>query len=132
MYAVKEVAKYRDDKIKRDKITVEIIILSTFLCLLGYVAVWLLAEFIPQIHQQATLFYVLSLTIVFTAIGVNWFYQGIEDFKFITIRAIIIRTFAAAALFIFVKDQSDLLIYGIIIVGSTIERKQLHKLRPSS
>ncbi|WP_303030218.1 flippase [uncultured Duncaniella sp.] len=120
MYAVKEVAKYRDDKIKRDKITVEIIILSTFLCLLGYVAVWLLAEFIPQIHQQATLFYVLSLTIVFTAIGVNWFYQGIEDFKFITIRAIIIRTFAAAALFIFVKDQSDLLIYGIIIVGSTV------------
>lgn len=120
MYAVKEVAKYRDDKLTRDKITVEIILLSTILCLLGYVAVWLLAEFVPQIHQQASLFYILSLTIVFTSIGVNWFYQGIEDFKFITVRAIIIRSLAAAALFIFVKNPSDLLVYGMITVGSTV------------
>lgn len=120
MYAVKEVAKYRDDKLTRDKITVEIILLSTILCLLGYVAVWLLAEFVPQIHQQASLFYILSLTIVFTSIGVNWFYQGIEDFKFITVRAIIIRSLAATALFIFVKSPSDLLAYGMITVGSTV------------
>lgn len=120
MYAVKEIAKYRDDKLTRDKITVEIILLSTILCLLGYVAVWLLAEFVPQIHQQASLFYILSLTIVFTSIGVNWFYQGIEDFKFITVRAIIIRSLAATALFIFVKSPSDLLAYGMITVGSTV------------
>lgn len=120
LYAVKEVAKYRDDKIKRDKITVEVILLSTILCFVGYIAVWLLAEYVPQIHGQASLFYILSLSIVFTSIGVNWFYQGIEDFKFITIRAIIIRTLAAAALFIFVKSSSDLLIYGIITVGSTV------------
>ena len=120
MYAVKEVAKYRDDIEKRNKITIEILLLSTILCAIGYVAVWLLATFVPQIHEQAALFYILSLTIVFTAIGVNWFYQGIEDFKFITIRAIIVRTIAAAALFVFVKDSSDLLIYGMIVVGSTV------------
>ncbi len=120
MYAVKEVAKYRDNKVQRDKITIEIIILSTILCLFGYIAVWALAEFVPQIHRQAALFYILSLTIVFTSIGVNWFYQGIEDFKFITVRAIIIRTLAAGALFIFVRDSSDLLIYGIVTVGSTV------------
>ncbi|PWL58749.1 MAG: flippase [Bacteroidales bacterium] len=120
LYAVKEVAKYHDDKFNRDKVTVEIIILSTILCLFGYIAVWLLAEYVPQIHQQSALFYILSLTIVFTSLGVNWFYQGIEDFKFITIRAIIIRTLAAAALFLFVKDASDLLIYGMITVGSTV------------
>lgn len=120
MYAVKEVAKYRDDKKQRDKITIEIIILSTTLCLFGYIAVWALAEFVPQINRQATLFYTLSLSVILSSIGVNWFYNAIEDFKFITIRAIIIRTFAAAALFIFVKDSSDLLIYGIIIVGSSV------------
>lgn len=120
MYAVKEVAKYRDDKLKRDKITIEIAILSFILCLLGYIAVWLLAKYVPQIHQQASLFYILSLSIVFTTIGVNWFYQGVEDFKFITIRAIIIRTLAAVSLFLFVKDRSDLLIYGLILVGSTV------------
>ena len=120
LYAVKEIAKYRNDKVNRDKITVEIILLSTVLCILGYAAVWLLAKYVPQIHQQAPLFYILSLTIVFTSIGVNWFYQGIEDFKFITIRAIVIRTLSAVALFIFVKSSSDLLIYGMIVVGTTV------------
>lgn len=120
MYAVKEVAKYRNDKPQRDRITVEILILSTFLCLIGYLAVWFLAEFIPQIHRQQALFYVLSLSIVFTTIGVNWFYQAIEDFKFITLRAIAIRTLAAASLFIFVKNPSDLIIYGFILVGSSV------------
>ena len=120
MYAVKEIAKYRDDKAARDRITIEIISLSTCLCLIGYIVVWILAEFVPIIHRQESLFYVLSLTILFTSIGVNWFYQGIEDFKFITMRAIAIRTLAAAALFIFVKDSNDLLTYGFITVGSTV------------
>lgn len=126
LYAVKEVAKYRDDVERRDRITVEIIILSTILCLFGYIAVWALAKFVPQIHQQSALFYILSLTIIFTGIGVNWFYQGIEDFKFITIRGILIRTLSAVALFVFVKDSSDLLIYGFVVVGSTVGNNLLN------
>ena len=120
MYAVREVAKYRDDKLSRDKTTLELMLLSMVLCVVGYMTVWILAEFVPQIHRQASLFYILSLSILFNTIGVNWFYQGIEDFKFITIRAIIIRTITTAALFIFVRDSSDILIYGIILVGFTV------------
>ena len=41
MYAVKEIAKYKDDKKIRDKTAVEILILSTILCLIGYIIVWL-------------------------------------------------------------------------------------------
>lgn len=120
MYAVKEIVKFRNDLESRNQLTVEIILFSLILCLSGYVAVWVLASFVPQIHQNATLFYILSLSILFSAIGIDWFYQGIEDFKFITIRAIIVRVLAAASLFIFVKDSHDLLIYGIINVGSTV------------
>lgn len=120
VYAVKEVAKYRDDVKNRDKVVLEILGLSLILCIFGYIAVYLLARFVPEIHSQASLFYVLSLSIVFTSIGVNWFYQGIEDFKFITVRGIIVRFLSAIALFAFVKDESDILVYGLIVVGSTV------------
>lgn len=120
LYAVKEVAKYRDDVVLRNKATAEITILSLFLSFIGYIAVFLLGKLIPQVNENLSLFYILSLTIIFTALGVNWFYQAIEDFKFITIRAVIIRTLAAASLFLFVKDKTDLLIYGGITVGSTV------------
>lgn len=120
MYAIKEVAKYRDDKQARDTITLEILTLSTILCVFGYIAVWALATFVPRIQANSTLFYVLSLTVIFTDIGVNWFYQGIEDFKFITIRGTIVRLMAAIALFIFVRQPSDLLAYCFVIVGTTV------------
>ena len=120
LYAVREIAKCRDNLELRDRTTIEITLLSFLLCLLGYVAVWLLGEYVPRIHEEATLFYILSLTIIFTGIGVQWFYQGMEDFLFITVRGLIIRFLCAISLFVFVKDQGDLLIYGLIIVGSTV------------
>ena len=120
MYAVREVAKYRDDIIKRNTVTVEITMLSLFLCLGGYIIVWLLGEFIPQIHSQLALFYVLSLTILFTSLGVNWFFQAIEDFRFITVRAVVFRLLAAIALFLFVRTKDDLLIYAFVTVGTAV------------
>ena len=120
MYAVREVAKCRDDKAMRDQTTIEILSISLVLCLFGYLIVWLLGVYVPQINKQLSLFYVLSLTVLFTSLGVNWFYQAIEDFKFITLRALVFRILAAAALFLFVKDKEDLLIYAFVVVGSTV------------
>ena len=120
MYAVREVAKYRDDIVKRNTVTVEITILSLLLCAGGYIIVWLLGNLVPQINSQLALFYVLSLTILFTSLGVNWFFQAIEEFKFITVRAVIFRFLATLALFVFVKTKDDILIYAIVTVGSTV------------
>lgn len=120
MYAVREIAKYRDDIAVRNRTTVEILLLSVILCLLGYIAVAILGVCVPRIHTQLGVFYVLSLTILFTSLGVNWFYQAVEDFKFITIRALVFRFLAALALFLFVKDKDDLLVYAFVLVGSTV------------
>ena len=120
LYAVREVAKCRNNRELRDRTTIEITILSFVLCLFGYIAVWLIGEYVPRIHESAILFYILSLTIIFTGIGVQWFYQAVEDFKFITIVGLIVRFILALCLFIFVKGPDDLLIYGLIIVGTTV------------
>lgn len=120
LYAVREIAKCRNDLELRDRTTIEILILSILLSLLGYVAVWLLGAYVPRIHEEATLFYILSLTIVFTGIGAQWFYQGVEDFLFITVRGLIVRILCTIGLFLFVKDKDDLLIYGLYIIGATV------------
>lgn len=120
LYAVKEIAKFRDDITLRNKNFAEITILSLLLSIVGYFAVFLIGKYVPKVNSELELFYILSLTILFSALGVNWFYQAIEEFKFITIRAVVFRTLAAASLFLFVKDRSDLLIYGAITVGATV------------
>lgn len=120
MYASKEVAKYRDNIYLRNKCTVEIEILGLFFCFCGYVAVALLSTFIPSIHAHRDMFYVLSLSIFFTAIGMDWFYRAIEAFTFITVRAVIFRVITAAMLFIFVHSPQDLLIYCVTMVSLSV------------
>lgn len=120
LYAVKEVARHRDDTKQRNQVTVELLILSLLLCIIGYIVVVLVAHTIPQVNIHAAIFYLLSSIIFFTSAGVQWFYQAIEDFKFITIRAIIVRIIATVLLFIFVRESDDLLWYAAITVASTV------------
>lgn len=120
MYAVKEVAKFRDNLELRNRTAIEILSLSFILCLFGYIAVWIIGVYVPRVNVNLSLFLVLSLTILFSTIGVNWFYQAIENFKYITVRALLFRCIAAASLFVFVKSKDDLIIYCIIVVGSTV------------
>lgn len=120
LYAVKKIAEVRDNEVLRNRTMLEILILNSALCVGGYIIVGLLAWLVPEIHAQSKIFFALSLSILFTTIGVDWFYQAIEDFKYITVRAIIVRSIAAVCLFIFVRTPDDLLAYAFITVGSTI------------
>ena len=92
MYAIRKIASVRDDVAERNKVAIEILLLHATLSLIGYVIVALLAAFVSDIQVNIPLFFILGLTIFFTAIGCEWFYQGVEDFKYITIRGLIVKT----------------------------------------
>lgn len=116
MYAIREIARDRNDVVKMNRTAVEILLLHSMLTLIGYAIVAVLCLVVPQIQVNIPLFLILSLTVFFTAIGCEWFYQGIEDFKYITIRGLIIKSISVVLLFIFVKSKTDLLYYGCYTV----------------
>lgn len=116
LYGVREIARVRNDVAAMNRTTVEILLLSTLLSVLGYVAVGVLCVTVPQIRADVPLFLVLSLTILMTAIGCEWFYQGIEDFKYITIRGLAVRVLSVALLFLFVRSKDDLMLYALYSV----------------
>ena len=116
MYAIREIARDRSDVVQMNRTAMEILLLHSMLTLVGYAIVAILCLTVPQIQVNIPLFLILSLTIFFTAIGCEWFYQGIEDFKYITIRGLIIKMVSVVLLFIFVKSKTDLLYYGCYTV----------------
>ena len=120
MYAIRKIASVRDDVAERNKVAVEILLLHASLSLIGYVIVALLAAFVSDIQVNIPLFFILSLTIFFTAIGCEWFYQGVEDFKYITIRGLIVKTVAVILLFVFVRTKEDILWYAGYLVFGTL------------
>lgn len=112
MYAIREIAKVRDNPQECSKTTLEILSLHLFLTFLGYLIVYILCLSLTEIQANIPLFLILSLTLILTTIGCEWFYQGIEDFKYITIRGLIVKIAAVIVLFTMVKTQEDILWYG--------------------
>lgn len=136
MYAIREIARDRNDVVKMNRTAIEILLLHALLTIVGYLIVAVLCLTVPQIKADVPLFLILSLTIFFTAIGCEWFYQGIEDFKYITIRGLIVKVVSVVLLFLFVKTKDDLLYYGVYsvigILGGNIFnfirlRKYIHR-----
>ena len=111
MYGIREIARDRNNVVKMNRTAVEILLLHMLLTVLGYIAVAILCLTVPQVKADIHLFWVLSLTIFFTTIGCEWFYQGIEDFKYITVRGLIVKSISMLLLFAFVKTKDDLIYY---------------------
>ena len=63
MYAIREVAKVRDNPEKMTRITVEILLLHAFLTLLGYMAVAVICLTVTKVQTDIPLFLLLSATI---------------------------------------------------------------------
>lgn len=136
MYAIREVAKVRDNATEMTRTTVEILLLHAFLSLLGYVAVSVICMTVTQVQTDIPLFLLLSTTIFFTAIGCEWFYQGIEDFKYVAARGLLIKVVSVVLLFLVVRTKEDILWYGAYsvfgVLGGNIFnfirlRKYLHR-----
>ena len=120
LYAIREIARVREDKTQMPKTVTEILLLHSLLSGLGYLIVFILISTVTKIQADIPLFMLLSLSIFFKSIGVEWFYNGIEDFKYITIRSVIVRVLSLIALFVFVKEKDDLFYFAAISVMGSV------------
>ena len=120
LYGIKEIARARDNKEELSRTTIELLSLSVLLSIIGYVIVALLCFTVGKVQDNIPLFLILSSSILITSIGCPWFYSGVEDFKYITIVGVLVKTVCAVFLFCVVKTREDLLIYGAYTVAGSI------------
>ncbi len=113
MYAVREIARVRDDHGRRNQSTAEILYLNLLLTFFGYLVIIILAVFLDKISTEIPLFIILSLSILLMTLGCEWFYKGIEDFKYITIRGLFIKVISLFLLFFLVKSKQDIMWYAV-------------------
>ena len=118
IYAVREVSKYRNDKAKFHATVMEILILYLSLSVIGYVVFGLIAIFVPEVNAHWLVFIIMSSELFFDVIGVSWYFNATEDFKYVAIRSFIIRCALLALLFLVVKSKDDFILYVIIHSGT--------------
>lgn len=113
-YGVREFAKAREDKQQRNRLYTELLLLnvvSTTLAAIGFFAlVFVNAGF----NGEWVLYSVCGLSIFFNYLNIDWMYQGLEEYGYITGRSILIKGISLVALFIFVKTRQDYVVYALI------------------
>ncbi|WPO82017.1 flippase [Chryseobacterium sp. JJR-5R] len=119
MYGLREVAKIRNDSFKRTKLVTELLTILGITTLISYLVIFGVILNLPYFFSYKELIIILSTTILFTNFGAEWFYQGIEDQMFITIRYLVVRGLSFVLLFVLVKNPDDYLWYASIVVLST-------------
>ena len=119
-YGQRQIAKHQGNKLKQSIDFWGIIItrfISVFLTLLVY---FILIYFDVYGDKYNYLMEILSLNVLAVGFDISFFFYGNEDFKKTVIRNVIIRTLGIIAVFVFVKDISDLWIYVLIQALSTL------------
>lgn len=87
---------------------------------MGLVALFLYLFYVFLfISENQSIAMIFSLYIISAIIDINWFYIGIEEFKLISIRNIIVKILTTICIFIFVQSVSDLNKYTLIMVVGT-------------
>lgn len=118
-YGIREIAKVRNNKKELSQTVVELLTIILITTIVGYIFFFILINNFKELRDKKILFLIMGSNIIFTNIGIEWFYQGIENQVYITIRFIIIRVLALILLFLLVKTPNDYYIYGGILVLMT-------------
>lgn len=119
-YGVREVARWRDDKIKLHTVVIELFSINIISSIITYIILFFAILFIPKFSENSSLIAILSITILFTTLGMDWLFQGLEQYVYITIRSIIFQLISIIMLFILVKNRNDVIPYAVLSVFASV------------
>ena len=112
-YGIRACAKVRDNREKLTKTVQELFIINFTMSLIAYTALFVAIVFVPRLQQDKALFLIVSSTILFNAIGMEWLYKALEQYTYISI---IFKFIALVAMFALIHQKNDYVIYGGISI----------------
>lgn len=118
-YAIRECSKYRENKEELSKVSSEFFSINLYTTIFAYLVLAITLIFFDSLSSYKTLIIILSTSILFTTIGVDWVNTVMGDFSFLTIRTIVFQIVSIMLMFIFVKDTNDYVNYAIITTISS-------------
>ena len=65
--------------------------------------------------MQNPVAYILGLSLVSKGLDISWLFQGLEDFRKITIRNITVKLVGVISIFLFVRSANDLYLYVFLL-----------------
>ena len=113
-FGVREISKIRNDKDKVSKLFTNLFVISlisNLLVLLVYVSFVLFTSK----GTAMSIYFILIIQIIANIVYVEFVNEALENYKFITIKSVIVKIIYFVSLLLFVRKPTDVKIYAIIV-----------------
>lgn len=115
-YGVRECAKIRDDKQALSKLVHELLTINLSSTIVAYIVLGIALVMVKKFQNYMSLFLIMSSGMLLQTLGVEWLYQALERYTYITIRSIIFKCISVVLTFFLIRDSGDYLIYGALTI----------------
>lgn len=117
-YGVREIARNRDSKKKRSNAFWNLLIIQVILSIVSIIIYLILILSFKKFNTDIGLYLCMVLMIILSIFSIDWFYQGIEEYGYITVRNIIVKIITIILMFLMIKNKDQYIRYAILnIVG---------------
>jgi len=117
---IREVAKHKSNPEELSKTFSSLLILTVVTTIISLVVLFILMYFVPKFAENRSMFYIGAANIFVNLFLVEWFFKGIENFKYITIRSIIVKSLYVISVFVFIRNREDYVTYYFLTVAAVV------------
>lgn len=117
---VREIATAKSDKIHLSKVFMSLLTLTIITTILAIITLLISMYTIPKLFEYRDMLYVGLVKLIFNVFLLEWFFIGLEDFKYITNRTLIVKFLYVFCVFAFVHAPSDYKLYYVISVSMVV------------
>lgn len=111
---VREIAKVKDDRSKMNETFSSLASFNMALTLIAILFLLIVTFCVSSLSQYKSFLFIGISKLLLSAFLIEWFFQGISDFKYVTIRSLFVKSIYVVSTFLFIHDKNDVEIYYLL------------------
>lgn len=113
-YGIREIARVKEDKVECSKTFFELFLINAMSTTIASILYITLLICIDSFRNELPLYLCAGAAVWLNYANIDWFYQGKEEYGYITVRSLVIKVLSLIALVLFVKHKDDYVTYALI------------------
>lgn len=115
-YGLREISKARYHYDELCKLFSELFIINFISTVVFSFLYYGMIFFIPAFRNNLLLYSVVGLTVILNMLNISWLFEGLEEFRYVSIRNAVFKTIMFILLLLFVREPSDMIPYVLITI----------------
>ncbi len=116
VYGVRKIAQVRDDLRERSRVFKSLLTIELITTAIVYMVFLFSLFYVETFHREIVLYLILGIQIGFKTFGFEWFFKGMEEYRFMAYRKFFAKVIGIILTFTLVRGPEDYVLYGSISI----------------